>query len=77
MNKCGNCEAMRILKVEEAKDETEKTMIDKKILKIIQVGNGSEEKTDIGIEDKMDLDLVDDEDQENLKTKTVQQKPLG
>ena len=76
-NKCGQCKAKRLTKTEEKKEETEKTMIDKRILRVLEVGDGPGEKIDIGIENDMDVDLADEGEKEKLKTLISAAKTLG
>ena len=77
MNKCGQCKAKWIFKTEKRKEETQKTMIDKRILRVLEVGNGPGEKTDIGIESDMDVDLMGDGEKEKLRSLISAAQTLG
>ena len=67
-NKCGHCKAKRLTKTEEKKEGTEKTMIDKRILRVLETGDGQGERMDSGIHNDMDVGLVDESEKEKLKT---------
>lgn len=76
MNKCGKCKAKRIVKTEDKKEDSEKTMIDKKILKVLD-GSGLTEKMDIGTEGDADIVMEDNEEREKLTTLISTAKTLG
>ena len=75
-NKCGNCKAKRITMLEDNREETETSLIDKRILKVLE-GSGAEDQMDIGIDNEMDADLAGDEEVEKLKTVISTAKTLG